>query len=154
MRSLQNKKSGLMCRVLCVRAHVWVRVVRVCARTCGCGCMCVHSAPFCIVHSHIYVNNNKKATYFCVAMAIFVTCQRHNVSQNAYFPFFFWCKCSELNNAHFFKFWPLRGSVNAQPWLCNTKVTVECASGDRSLSLSFGPAKDHLSFSTRQKSPL
>ena len=58
--------------------------VFVCVRV----CVCVHSAPFCIVHIHIYVNNNKKATYFCVAMATFVTRQRHNVSQNAYFPLF------------------------------------------------------------------
>jgi len=48
----------------------------------------------------------------------------------------------------FFKFWPLWGSVNAQPWLCKTKVTVECSSGVRYLSLSFGPAKDHMSYST------
>jgi hypothetical protein len=50
------------------RAAVCVCVCGVCVGA----CVCALSA-FCIVRSYIYVNNSKKAAYFCVAMATFVT---------------------------------------------------------------------------------
>ena len=57
---------------------------------CVCVCVCVCTQPLFVLFTAAFMSITiKKAAYFCVAMAKFVTRKRHNVSQNAYCFFFF-----------------------------------------------------------------